>query len=203
MITMRDFMETVNHRVTEGSDYLWQCYGHNAYRLDSWDGDQDGHSVSIVFDRETQTVYEVSVYDYKNQRAYRRINPDFLDAHNSESKERGVEADQAWDEVRYVDLESDKDFLAKAEAIVSGRDYDTRVEIPIELDDDTLFALMRMAHEQDITFNQLVENIVRAELTRIESEQFARELDAMRDELFPFIEDQEKPEKKSKKKKKK
>ena len=200
MITMRDFMETVSHRVTEGSDYLWQCYGDKAYRLDSWNGDHSGHSLSIVFDTVNQTVYEVSAYDYQRNRAYRRINPDFLAAHSSESKERGVEADQAWDEVRYVDLESDEDFLNKAQAIVQGLDYDTRVEVPIELDDDTLFALMKMAHEQDITFNQLVENIVRTELRRLETEKFAQELDAMRDELFPYIEDQEKSEKKSKKK---
>jgi predicted HicB family RNase H-like nuclease len=35
------------------------------------------------------------------------------------------------------------------------------VSVPLELEDDKMFELMRMAHEQDITLNQLVENILR------------------------------------------
>lgn len=39
---------------------------------------------------------------------------------------------------------------------------DNRVSVEIQLEDDLLFKLMLMAHEQDITLNQLVENILRA-----------------------------------------
>jgi len=43
---------------------------------------------------------------------------------------------------------------------VAGRDYDTRVSIPLELGEEELFRLMSMAHEQDITLNRLVEQII-------------------------------------------
>ena len=162
MITMRDFNEVVGHRITEGSEYWWNCYGSHAYSLDYWNGDQDGYSASIIFDTKDQTVYEVTVCDYRNNRAYRRINPDFLAAYNSEAQERGVQANQACDDVNFVDLETDEDFLEKAHAIVAGEDYDTRVSIPLELPEDVMFELMQQAHEQDITFNQHMENIVRA-----------------------------------------
>ncbi len=33
--------------------------------------------------------------------------------------------------------------------------------IEVDLDDDLLFKLFMLAHERDITFNQLVENILR------------------------------------------
>jgi|LakMenEpi03Aug12_release.lakeMendotaPanAssembly.Ray.scaffolds.fasta_scaffold902173_3 hypothetical protein len=36
-----------------------------------------------------------------------------------------------------------------------------RTTIQIDLEDDLLFQLMLRAHEQDITLNQLVENILR------------------------------------------
>jgi hypothetical protein len=183
VITVKDFMEVVDYRITEGGDYGWQCYGPNAYRLDSWSGDQDGHSVSIVFDNQTQTVYEVTAYDYSRERAYRLINPDHREAHTNEAVYRGVEANEAWDCVNYVDLEADDDFIQKAQAIVAGEDYDTRVEVPLELDDELLFGLMKMAHEQDITLNQLVENIVRAEVDRLEDQRIAGELDELRREL--------------------
>lgn len=162
MITLKQFMETVDYRITEGSEYMWQCYGPNAYRLDSWSGDQDGHSVSIVFDTKTQEVYEASAYDYKNQRAYRLINIDYKTDHDDESEDRGVLGNQAWDDVNYVDLDVDEDFLEKAQAIVNEEDYDTRVQVQVEFTDDELFRYMKFAHDKDITFNQLVEEAVKS-----------------------------------------
>jgi predicted HicB family RNase H-like nuclease len=42
-------------------------------------------------------------------------------------------------------------------------------EIEIELDDKTLMTLFMMAHEKDITLNQLVEQILREELDRVDA----------------------------------
>jgi hypothetical protein len=161
MITLKDFMETVDYRITEGSEYMWECYGDHAYRLDSWNQDQNGHSVSIVFDTRTHVIYEASAYDYKRNRAYRLINPDFKVAHDDEAQSRDVDADQAWDDVKYTDLDVDEDFLAKAQAIVSDEDYDTRVQVPVNFTDEELLTYMKLAHERDITFNQLVEEALR------------------------------------------
>jgi len=36
-----------------------------------------------------------------------------------------------------------------------------KTTIEVDLDDDLLFKLIMIAHERDITFNQLVENILR------------------------------------------
>jgi hypothetical protein len=51
MITMKEWMELVDYKITEGSDYTWSCYGPNAYTLDSWNGvhGAGGYSFSIVF----------------------------------------------------------------------------------------------------------------------------------------------------------
>jgi len=43
---------------------------------------------------------------------------------------------------------------------------DNRVTIGLDLEQDLLYQLMLMAHEQDITLNQLVENILREYLDR-------------------------------------
>jgi hypothetical protein len=162
MITLKDFMETVDYKVTEGSDYCWNCYGDNAYRLDSWNQDQEGHSISIVFDTRTHVVYEVSAYDYTCSRAYRLINPDYKSAFEAEAAGRGVMENQAWDDVNYVDLETDEDFLGKAQAIVAGEDYDTRVSVPVDFTDEELLTYMKLAHDRDITFNQFVETALQA-----------------------------------------
>jgi predicted HicB family RNase H-like nuclease len=43
---------------------------------------------------------------------------------------------------------------------------DNRVTIGVELEQDLLYQLMLMAHEQDITLNQLIEQILREYLDR-------------------------------------
>ena len=110
MLTIKEWMELVDYRITEGSDFQWDCYGHRVYVLDSWNGihDNGGYSFSIVFSTEDQEVYEVSVCDYTNNRAYRMINEDYQKKMRKEAKRRCVDKDQAWDDVNYVDLDVDE-----------------------------------------------------------------------------------------------
>jgi len=162
MITLKQYFETINYRVSEGYQFQWQCYGPNAYGLESVDNRcTDGHSVGIIFDTQDQTVYQVEVHDYKNYRSYRLNNPVFNDARRQECTSRGLDPDEAYDGVKFVDLETVEDFLEKATAIIKGDDYDTRVSIPLELPDNVLFTLMKQAHEQDITLNEHMENVLK------------------------------------------
>ena len=167
MISMKEFMDAVNYRITEGSEFCWQCYGPKAHTLDSWNGDHTGHSASICFDRDTQVVYEVSVSDYARNRAYRIINPDFRAAYDAEANTRSVNPNEAWDNVDYIDLDVEDDFMEKLTAILNGEEYDTRVQIELTLDDDSVFLLMKMAHEADLTLNDFVGKLLREELDRI------------------------------------
>lgn len=157
MINLREFFELIDYRITEGSDYGWQCYGGHAHAIDCT---ADNYSLTVIFDRDNQTVYEVHVSDYRNDRAYRMIHPDYESAYRAEARERGVDPDRAWDEAKYVDLETDEDFVEKAQAIIAGKDYDTRVFIPIDLPEDELLELFKMAHARDMTFNDFVVEIV-------------------------------------------
>jgi hypothetical protein len=165
MITLKQWMETCGYRITEGSEYGWQCFGHDAYRLDSWNGDQEGHTLSIVFDTRTQVVYEVEAFDYKRERAYRMINPEFKAEFDAEIENREI-LDMAWERddgtpVKYVDLDVEADFMEKAWAICNDQEYDTRVQIQVEFSDHELLTYMKIAHDKDITFNQLVEIALR------------------------------------------
>jgi hypothetical protein len=103
----------------------------------------------------------VQAHDYVHNRAYRLINPEFKSAHDHESSGRGIEINNAWDDVNYVDLDVDDDFFQKALAIREGEDYDTRVQIEVNFDDAELLEYMKIAHDRDITFNELVEIALR------------------------------------------
>ena len=163
---LKTFMELVNYRITEGSNYQWSCFGPNAYMLDSWDGrHENGHSLCITFDTQTQVVYSVEACDYMHNRAYRLLNPVYKDKHDAEVTARGL-ADEAWEDdegnpVLWYDLEVEEDFEEKARAIVAGMDYDTTVSVPLDLPDDLLLEAALNAHKQDITLNAYINNALR------------------------------------------
>lgn len=156
MITLKEWMEVVDYRITEGDKFTWACFS-DAYILSAWNGDYNGWSFSITFDTVTQVVFMVEACDYKHQRAYRLINPDWVKSFEQYSPDG---RDQAWDDVNYIDLDVDDDWIQKALAIKSGKPYDTRISVPIELEDSEMFKLMTMAHERDITLNKLIEEIL-------------------------------------------
>jgi hypothetical protein len=160
MITVKEWMELVDYRITEGSEY--NGYAPRTYALSSWNGKHDGYSLEIIFDTTTQEVYCVEACDYKNERAYRLINPDHLATpHDSE----------AWDDVEWIDLEVDDDFIQKASAIKNGETYDTQVSIPLTLSDEDMLVLFQKAHEADVTVNQYVGYILSQYLDKMENTQ--------------------------------
>ena len=166
MITMREWLDLVQYKITEGTQYMWTCYGDNAYTLSSWNGihGKGGYSFDIVFDTKTQEVYEVEVCDYTNDRAYRMIHTDYFEKHQAEGCSINIDSNSAWDDVKYVNLEVDDDFIEKSLAIVAGNVYDTRIIIDIDLDEDIEIKLMKMAHERDVTLNKMIEIIIRKQM---------------------------------------
>ena len=170
MITLQQWMEISKYKITDGSDYCWSCYGNNAYQLGSWSGDYDGgYSVDIVFDTKNQTVYEVDVHDYTNRRSYRMINPTYVKAHTFEKNTRRID-DCAYDDVKFIDLDVDEDFIEKATAIVNGEVYDEYIMMSIDLDDNTLLEAFKLAHKANMSFNDYVNMALRNLLTTIEKE---------------------------------
>ena len=167
MITLREFFELIDYRINEGSNYGWQCYGDHAHTIDCTD---EHYCLAVTFDRQDQTVYEVTVCDYRNSRAYRMINSDHQAAYRAEADQRGVNARQAWDHVDYVDLETVEDFVGKAQAIMAGQLYDTRVSIPIDLSENELLALFKLAHQRDMTFNDFIMEILEQRIAEVNQE---------------------------------
>jgi hypothetical protein len=43
-------MQTVDYKITEGSDFCWDCYGSNAYNLSYWNQDHNGYGLGIIFE---------------------------------------------------------------------------------------------------------------------------------------------------------
>lgn len=191
MNLLKSYLEAIDYKITGGSEYGWNCFGENARYLDCADSESsDGtYSVHAIFDSVTQEVYAMEAWDYTNDREYRWINPDFVQAHKDEADSRDFDHEESFDGRKFIELEVEEDILEKITAIVAGADYDTRVKVPLNLPDDVLFGLMKQAHERDLTLNQLMEEVL---LEAIEREKFCRAIDNQK-ELVESLEESSKP----------
>lgn len=164
-MNLKDLCETFDFKITGGSEYTWDCYGPNARYLDF---NNDKADCSVIFDSVTQVVYQTEIWIKDNNRTYRWINNEFQINLLNEAKARGVDNTIAFDNVKFVDLEIDEDFLEKAKAIWNGLPFDERIQIPI--DEDVWLDLAKEAHKRDITINQLTELILNEEINRHKEE---------------------------------
>lgn len=157
MISTESFSQAVQYKFTGGGTFGWDCFDQDARYLDS---EGESYSASIIFGGPEYTVYFAEAHDYTNKRSYRWINPNYEEIYNNAAIERNINNKQAWDDVEYTEIEDADDFLEKCAAIVAGDDYDNRVKVPLNLPNDQLLKLTLMAHQRDITLNQLVEEIL-------------------------------------------
>ena len=156
--------EAMSHQITGGSEYQWQCFPDARFL----DYESEYAHVSILYSTVDQIVYqadasikrEVWSDDNRYDKPYRWTNPMFKDAYINESKERNIDPNQAWDDVKWIELETDEDFLEKAKAMFEGDYWDTRIVVPVDLDDDTILKLAMEAHKRDITLNKMVEIVL-------------------------------------------
>jgi hypothetical protein len=159
---LRQVNEITDHKIIEGSEYGWNCYPNARYLS----YESEFAYVSVLYSTETQEIYEADVtikthaWD-EDQRPYRWLNPEYKDDMISEAKSRKVKWRRAWDDVKWIDLEVEEDFLEKAKAIFNGEYFDTRIQVPVEFDDDVMLKLCMEAHKRDITLNQMVEEVLR------------------------------------------
>ena len=158
---LNEVNEALDHKITSGSEYHWNCYPDGRYL----DYESDFAHVSVLYSTVDQTVYqaEVSVkreaWD-EDKKPYRWLNPDYVEDFYKESEKRQVDTDIAWDDVKWIDLEMEEDFLEKATAIFNGEECDTRVQFPIDIDDELILKLSMEAHKRDITLNKMIEIIL-------------------------------------------
>ena len=157
---INDFLTAVKCRVTAGGNYGWNCWG-ECFQLDCCLSNNVGES-SVVFGLATGTVYEVTAFDYINNRAYRWQHPDHRAAYVNECTARGVDPVESTDEMSFLDEDEVSSILDKVAAVVDGEPYDSRVSVILELEDDLVLLAMKQAHKQDITFNQYIEKVIKS-----------------------------------------
>lgn len=114
-------LEAGNYAIDSGSEYLWNCFGPNAYAIDLAIPETEFYA-TIVFSRVDQTVYEITWDDVKKG-PMRWLNPSVIDAFVAECTERNIDWQEAYDGIPYTELRSEQ--IALTELTIS---YNTAKE---------------------------------------------------------------------------
>lgn len=114
---LKKFLEATDGQITGGTDFQWKCYGPSAQYMDV--SDIDNVEVgSCVFDSKTKKVYEITVDVYKDNVAYRWVDPTYEFALFEEALERHLNTENAYDDVDYTKITSSSEILELLHKIV-------------------------------------------------------------------------------------
>ena len=164
MNTLIDFLKAIDYKITDCSDYCWDCYGDGIRSMDSYNLRLS--ECSAIFTKNGGEIRELTMHDYKNRRSYRWTDPRFEQARKAEAESIGVNDDIAYDSIEFIDLIVIEDILEKISAVSRGKEYDKRVVIPLNLTEKEFYELALAAHTLDITINAFVEMALKEAICR-------------------------------------
>jgi len=154
---LKDVNEALDHKIVGGSEYQWNCYPEARFM----DYESEYAHVGVLFSTDTQVIYCAEINDKENKyKPYRWLNPEYKDAFLDEAKQRGVDPNYAWDDTEWLDLELAEDWLEKASAIFNGQEFDDRILISLDLENDVILQLSMEAHKRDITLNKMIDIVL-------------------------------------------
>ena len=165
---LKQVNEALDHLITESCAFQWKCYGMYARFMDY---ESEFGNASVVVNTKTQEICEATVDEKDGEYPYRWIAPKYRKRHVSECRIRNIDPNVAWDDVAWIDLETEEDWLEKATAIIAGDSFDPDVKIPINLPDDQMLVLAMDAHNKNVTLNTHINDILRRYISEEEASQ--------------------------------
>jgi hypothetical protein len=154
MIKLHKFLNVISYNVHDKTFLENSIYNQESDLICEISNGNGEYYLTCIFDVISQEILEITAEDYKLGNLYRWTTEDFAEQQKDNLTN--------WVGKEYYDLELAEDILEKSSAIVAGKPYDTRVLVPLELSDEDFMSFATLAHKKDVTFNQLIEQALRA-----------------------------------------
>lgn len=164
------FADVMGYRVDDSFVHQWEVFKGYAYNISRYGDNGDKYYLDATYDYRDGKILVAEVSDYLNKRAYRWVEPSFKEEYDEWKSFKGHEYDDITDVDgnKYIELSSAEKFCGLAKAIIKGEKYDDKETVEVDLSDSELFSLMKLAHEKDITLNQLVQEILEEHISKRE-----------------------------------
>jgi len=164
MNTLTNFLKAIDYKITDSSEYHWDCYGDEIRCIDSYNVGLT--ECSALFTKNGGTIRELTMHDFESLRSYRWTDPQFTQARKDEALSIKVDDNVAYGDINFIELEMIEDMFEKMTAVTKGEKYDTRITIPVDLTEQEFLEVARAAHALDITINAFFEMAIKEVLCR-------------------------------------
>lgn len=167
MTKLKKFLKAIDHRIVEGAEFQWSCYGPDARMLDTR---TEYGEASCVYDSITQFLYEVNAHDSLGRKeSFRWVHKDYREVMKAEAKQRGLDHKEFLEGEKWSDTDSLEDMLDKVYGIINNRRFDHNVVMEFDLDEATLADLQRAALIRNQTVDDFIEDALRAVIEKEEA----------------------------------
>lgn len=165
-----EVLQKIKPNITSGSQFLWKCYGNNAWMIDLCRIDTKLHmneTVTIIYDSQHMEIYEISTYSEIHQLEYKWYNPNYREIVKEEYKNRNIDFDDPiCEDIKLIELEMLDDIIEKSSAIIEGKDFDKRILVELNLTNEEIETLTRAS----VLSNQTIDEFVNSALIQIINE---------------------------------
>ncbi len=169
---LKDILHRTLGLISGGAPFLWGCYGDYTHHID-FESDE-GVPCSIVFNRLTNRVFEVSCDKPDGSGAWRWIDPQFRDAHAEEVRRRAIEDATYEYGPQFDEVGTEKEMLDLITLAFEGCQYEDNI-ININASDETMAQVQAKADERGMTAQEF---ILETLLDQIKREEVRREKQA-------------------------
>lgn len=159
---IQTIFETVGYRIEQSNPFLYQCFGMNNPRIYDFVNIDEETSGNFTAD-ESGKVYEVIAEIPEIGVCYRWIDKEFRESAVRETLNRGLDPTIAWDDIKFIEIDSEENILLKVKAICNKIHFNDLGLHPTEISDSFFIKVAKMAAERDITFNEMVKLLIRRE----------------------------------------
>lgn len=163
MIYLNNILQLIEFKITGGTEFLWNCFGTNARYLDS---DNSEYSISCIFDSVTQEVYKIQFYVNNSKDLMDNcfwLNPAYRQNFLDESESRNVDPYSLDEDIAIYEFMNLHDFITHIRNRVGIEEMET---ISLDLEDDLLISLTKLAQERNVTLDVLIQNILRIQMQK-------------------------------------
>lgn len=163
---LNQILAACNYEISDGTRYMWDCYGKAAHIIEFDFGDHA--AAEVVFSRDTQKVFEVTVwYEDARSDAYRWIDPVVRADYDAEAAEKGVNPNEAWEGVLWQDLDSFSELVAILTDIADEPDAEMQTaDVELFLDEKSWALIEAAARVEGITVSEFMLDAVNDRLKK-------------------------------------
>jgi len=152
-----EYLKLIGYRIGDCSDFGWECFGPNTKFIES-NMINDNYYTNCIYNPASEEIFHITFTDCITHKMYEWIHPDYIQKYDDEFKQNNIFSEDTSNDDDDIRVEIIEDIVEKVQCVMDGKEYDPRILVPVDLDEDTIQELTAIAAERGISIDKLIED---------------------------------------------